>query len=289
MPEMPDNAILVGPARSGTTLACSLLNKLPDVVALDEPFERQRLQQVAGPEAFLAIVDQQFISQREMIETTGEALSTLSEGGSLANHYTTETVATTLRKRQVVLNKMRGVNRAGDFKLIIKHTLPFTAQLDELSKRYETFVLVRNPLAILASWNSIDAAYREGMIQPYVQPLADNDLLKRLADIDDRLERQVELLEWHFDQYRPALRTAKVVRYEDIVETSGQALKVIATSARTLDEDLESHNTNSLYDRALIWELKEKLIARRGAIWDFYAPKQVDQLFESLTWHPPLS
>lgn len=283
MPQSSDNAILVGPARSGTTLVCSLLNKLPDVVALDEPFERQRLQQLAGPDAFLSIVDQQFKSQRVMIETSGEALSTLSEGGSLANHYATESAATPLRKRQVVLEKMRGVNRAGDFKLIIKHTLPFTAQIEELSRRYETFALVRNPLAILASWNSIDAAYREGVIQPYVQPLADSDLLKRLAAISDRIERQVDLLEWHFDQYRPALRSANVVRYEDIVETGGGALAIIAGSARTLDEDLESHNTNSLYDRSLIWELKEKLIARRGAIWDFYAPKQVDQLFESLT------
>ncbi len=284
MPQSSDNAILVGPARSGTTLACSLLNKLPDVVALDEPFERQGLQQLAGSDAFLAIVDRQFTSQRVMIETTGEALSTLSEGGSLANHYATESATATLRKRQVVLDKMRGVSKTGDFKLIIKHTLPFTAQLDQLSERYETFVLVRNPLAILASWNSIDAAYREGMIQPYVQPLADDDLLKRLAGIDDRLERQVDLLEWHFDQYRPALRKAHIVRYEDIVETGGRALAVIAGTARNLDEDLESHNTNSLYDRALIWEIKEKLIARRGAIWDFYAPKQVDQLFESLTW-----
>ncbi len=153
----------------------------------------------------------------------------------------------------------------------------------KLSRRYETFALVRNPLAILASWNSIDAAYREGVIQPYVQPLADSDLLKRLAAISDRIERQVDLLEWHFDQYRPALRKAHIVRYENFVETGGGALAIIADSARTLDEDLESHNTNSLYDRSLIWELREKLIARRGAIWDFYAPKQVDQLFESLT------
>lgn len=287
MPHMSDNAILVGPARSGTTLACSLLNKLADVVALDEPFERRMLQQMAGPDAFLGIVDKQFQSQRATIEATGEAQSTLSECGLLANHYATEPEVTTLRKRQVVLNTMRGVSAARDFKLIIKHTLPFTAQLDELMRRYETFVLVRNPLAILASWNSIDAAYREGMIQPYVKPLADDDLPKRLASIDDRLERQVELLEWHFDQYRPVLRNAKVVRYEDIIETGGTALAVITASAEGLDENLESHNTNPLYDRELIWELKEKLIARRGAIWDFYAPKQVESLFESLAQPSP--
>lgn len=287
MMKSPDNAILVGPARSGTTLACGLLNKLADVVALDEPFERQRLQSLEGPDAFLAIVAEQFTSQRTMIETRGEAESTLSEGGDLANHYATQSAATTLRKRQVALNKMRDVNKVDDFKLIIKHTLPFTAQLDALTRRYETFVLVRNPLAILASWNSIDAAYREGTIQPYVQPLADGDLLARLSGIADRIERQVDLLEWHFDQYRPALQHANVVRYEDIVETGGRALAVITVSARKLDEDLESHNTNPLYDRDLIWELKEKLIARRGAIWDFYAPKQVECLFESLAAPSP--
>ena len=287
MTHAPDNVIFVGPARSGTTLACNLLNKIPNVVALDEPFERDLLQELAGPDAFLAAIADKFTSQRAMIETRGEAHSTLSEGGQLSNHYATEPSSTTLRKRQVALDKMRGVNVTRNFKLIIKHTLPFTALFHEIIKHYETFVIVRNPLAILLSWNSIDAAYRDGRIQPYVRPLTSDDLLQRLRILDDRFERQNTLLQWHFEQYRPALRAATVIRYENVVETNGKALRLIAPSARSLDEDMQSHNTNSLYDRNLIWELKEKLIATRGAIWDFYTPADVEQLFDDLTGSLP--
>ena len=38
VPEARDrNIVLTGPGRSGTTLTCFLLNKLPDTVALSEP------------------------------------------------------------------------------------------------------------------------------------------------------------------------------------------------------------------------------------------------------------
>lgn len=287
MTHSPDNAIFMGPARSGTTLACNLLNKLPNVVALDEPFERRLLQEMAGPDAFLAAIADKFTSQRAMIETRGEAHSTLSKGGQLSNHYATEPSSTTLRKRQVALDRMSGVNVTRRFKLIIKHTLPFTALFDELVQRYATFVIIRNPLAILASWNSIDAAYRDGRIQPYVRPLASTDLLERLRALGDRFARQITLLQWHFEQYRPALRAAKVVRYENVVDTNGKALRLIVPSARNLYEDLESHNTNPLYDRDLIWELKEKLLATRGAIWDFYTPSDVERLFDEMTGPSP--
>ena len=36
------NVVLTGLPRSGTTLACHLLNKLPDTVAVLEPFEAGR-------------------------------------------------------------------------------------------------------------------------------------------------------------------------------------------------------------------------------------------------------
>lgn len=283
MPQSPQDAILVGPARSGTTLACELLNKVSDVVALDEPFDRDRLRCIDDPGAFLALVAGQFRLQRAMIERHGEAESTLSEGGVLANHYATPSRSATLRKRQVTLDRMRDVSAPRNFKLVIKHTLPFTALFDDLFARYETFVIVRNPLAILASWNSIDAAYRQGSVQPYVQPLLKGDLAKRLEAIGDRLDRQIALLEWHFERYRPALRAARVVRYEDVVATGGRALELISPSCRQLELDLESHNTNPLYDRDAVFELKERLFNRRGcAFWDFYTPADADRLLDEL-------
>ncbi len=280
MASSADNVILAGPARSGTTLACRLLNLFPEVVALDEPFARSAMQAMEGPADLLADVARQFDEQRRMIETEGEARSTIAAGGDLGNHYADQFSTDIPRARQVVLDKIR-VDALPSFRLVIKHTLPFTAIIDDLSNRYPTFVLVRNPLAILASWNTIDAAYREGAIQSYAERLT-GDLASRLGDITDRLDRKIDLLRWHFERYLPALRRGSVIRYEDIVETGGNVLGTIASASpgtsRRLDQDLRSHNTNPLYDREVILRLKDRLLAAQGAFWDFYRPVDIERL-----------
>src|SRR6185503_12912735 len=42
-----------------------------------------------------------------------------------------------------------------DFVLCIKHNAGFLAMLDALAARFRTYAVVRNPLAILASWQTL--------------------------------------------------------------------------------------------------------------------------------------
>jgi hypothetical protein len=155
-----------------------------------------------------------------------------------------------------------------DFKLVIKHPVAFTALLPILRDRFEVFAVVRNPLAVLASWESVPFAQREGRLglRPQVAPEID----ARLQETEDRLERQLMLLDWFFASYASTLPRERVVRYEDIVSTGGTALAPLAASASGLRVGLESRNTALVYDRAHMRQLGSMLLDRDGPRWLAY-------------------
>src|SRR5208283_3114791 len=84
-----------------------------------------------------------------------------------------------------------------DFTLVIKHPVAFTALLSILIERFDVFAIVRNPLAVLASWESVPFLQREGRLglRNEIAP----QIAGRLEEIDDRLERQLTLLDWFFE------------------------------------------------------------------------------------------
>jgi hypothetical protein len=69
----------------------------------------------------------------------------------------------------------------------------FTALLPILAQRFPVFAMVRNPLAVLASWNSVDIPAKQGRV-PKAE-IYDQDLVHRMSSIDDRLDRQLSLLD----------------------------------------------------------------------------------------------
>ena len=69
------NVLITGTPRSGTTLLCSLLNKIPDVVALHEPMNVWDLPNCENAEAAADLI-QRFCDQtRRSLHEHGYALS----------------------------------------------------------------------------------------------------------------------------------------------------------------------------------------------------------------------
>lgn len=269
---------LVAPARSGSTWACELLNELDSVVALDEPFSRDDLSRldVAG---FLDLVEATFQAERQRIIKHGQAYSTKAQDKrTLNNHYGDVDSQTGLRSRQVELGLIDIDKKLPPgFTLVFKHTIPFTGVIDQLEAIYPTNVLIRNPLAILVSWNSINASYREGQIQPYANALT-GDLTDRLTSTN-RLERQVRLLEWHFERYL-VVPKERVFQYEDIVMAGLGPLKSIADPAA-------QRKTSPLVSRGIeemdeLFRLLKKLPSE-SPIFSFYDLGSIRKLYERMS------
>jgi hypothetical protein len=272
------NIVLTGLPRSGTTLACYLLNDLPNTVALLEPFEAGRFAGLLPErEAVADAMERWYGKTRRRALRKGE-VTTRHVGGKIPdNPFGPQSEGEEPRQWLASKGRIRiGKEIGRDFYLVVKDPPMFTALLPILVQRFPTFAVVRNPLAVLASWNSVDIPAREGRV-PRAEAY-DPDLARRLISIEDRLERQLGLLDWWCERFEQYLPQDHILRYEDIVGSGGRALAAIVPAAGGLDEPLSGRNTNDLYDRAEVAEIGYRLLESNGAYWHFYARESVKEL-----------
>jgi len=227
----PKVALIAGLHRSGTTLISRLLNSLPDVVALNEPMKVKNLQNLPDTDLFVAI--EEFLSStRSGLVSSHQAISRHTDGYATDNYFPGTMAENGLRKSVekdglVTFDKVL----SDDFLLVIKHNSAFTAYLDRLFPRYSCYGIIRNPLALLSSWQTVDMPVNRGHIP--VAEAIDPDLHKKLSFNDDILERQIIILNWFFDQYNRCLLPDRIIRYEDVIASGGNCLSIIAPAAQT--------------------------------------------------------
>jgi len=274
--------ILTGIARSGTTLTCSLLNKLPQCVALHEPMNPAELVDLNFPDAYLARVASFFAEQRASLLVSGTAVSKARDGRVPDNPFGSAPATAGLRPSTVKNQEVHFEKRLRpDFRLVVKHPNFFTATLTTLLTRYACYAIVRNPLAALLSWHSIQAPVNDGHL-PYGEAF-DAGLKADLAAEPDRLGRQLIILKWYYSRYATLLPRDHVIRYEELVSSGGRALAVIDPDAAALAEPLESRNTSKLYDAGLVRRLADRLLDDESIYGGFYGRADVEQLCASWT------
>ena len=277
------NIVLTGPPRSGTTLACWLLNKVPNTLALVEPIRPFGfVDPNASAETVRGATARFFHRQRRTAQELGVAQSKNVGGLVPSDPYASRSGGDGLRYQRAQEGTELGDVEVGDrglgpgFWLVVKDPATLSALLPHLVDRFPCYAVIRNPLAILASWDSVNHAARDG--HSPVSERFDEGLKEELASIPDRRSRQLRLLDWWFSRFRDHLPDNRIIRYEDIIATSGRALSTVNPSARALNETLESKNLNALYGRDGVPELAERLLESEGAYWDFYSRRDVEGL-----------
>jgi len=272
------NVVLTGLPRSGTTLACHLLNKLPDTVAVLEPFEAGRFAGLLPDrEAVGDAMERWYGKARRRALRKGE-VTTSHVGGEIPdNPFGARGEVEEPRRWIASKGRVRvGKELGEDFFLVVKDPPMFTALLPILAQRFPAFAMVRNPLAVLASWNSVDIPARQGRV-PKAE-IYDQDLVHRMSSIDNCLERQFSLLDWWYERFEQFLPKDHTIRYEDLVATGGRALAAVVPAAGGLDELLSERNANELYDREDVAWVGKRLLASEGAYWRFYSRESVEDL-----------
>src|SRR4051812_47992993 len=270
--------LITGTPRSGTTLLCSLLNKLPDTVALHEPMNVWDFPNCRDAGA-VADAIQGFCSEsRTTLRDHGYAMSK-HVGGEIPDNVAADKVnsrGTRLRHTEhgrVVVDKKLTEN----FTLALKHPVAFSALLQTLSQRFECFAIIRNPLATLASWNSL-AWLNVGKGHAPIGEKLDPEFRRKLADEPDVIERQLLILEWFYDRFRHSLPDKAMIKYEDLIASRGRELGKFFSAASGFDENLSSKNVNKYYDRDVMLDLGQRLLRREGPIWHFYSKRDVENL-----------
>lgn len=214
--------LLTGLPRSGTTLLCALLTGLPDTVALAEPMSAQKTDDpaeiIGNVHAFAADV-------RERALRLGVVPSKAIAGQVIDNFMEAPKEGSGLRR---VLSRTQdvavGKPLTNDFRLYIKHPALFTALARYLPESMHLYAMVRSPLAVLASWQTIDFPVHYGHI-PAAEKL-DPELRQILAAIPDRLDRQVAVMGWFLRQFS-RLPQGRVIRYEDLTANPAATLSAM--------------------------------------------------------------
>jgi hypothetical protein len=277
------NVLLTGTPRSGTTLICSLLNKLPDTVAVHEPIDVWDFAECRDGGAVADLIEHFCAETRKSLHEQGFAISKHVRGKIPDNVATDQVNRAGTRLRRTEHGRVdidKPLSR--DFTLAVKHPMAFSALLETLSERFECYAIIRNPLATLASWNSLAWFPLKDGHSPIGEKL-DVDLARDLAAKSDPLERQIHILEWFYDRFRRFLPERALIKYEDLIVSRGRELAKLFPAAAELDEELSSKNVNKYYDRALMTDLGERLLRRQGAIWNFYNKRDVESLLRDLS------
>ena len=242
--------LLTGIPRAGTSLCCRLAGELPNTVALAEPLMGNTFADIKDPaEACRRIFG--FMSQtRQRILAEGLAESVHVQGRLDDDMVAAATSDGTLRRTRTQHGDIR-IDKplTPDFTLLVKHNALFAALLSCLTPRFACIGLVRNPLAALASWQTVDLPVNRGRV-PAGEQFASH-LGTALDDQSDALQRQLIVLNWFFRQYEQHLPPERIVRYEDVVRTDGAVLfrALGHQPSEPLGEVLASRNANAAYGR----------------------------------------
>ena len=274
---------LTGVPRSGTTLCCHLLGRARGTVALFEPMEVQRLPRDRG--AAMAAIEAFFADSRASLAADGSAWSQQVDGRVPDNPFASHRGSDGQRRREAVRGRIRlDPPPPPGFALAIKHNAAFTALLPELASRMEVCAIVRNPLAVLASWHSVDLPVSRGRL-PAGEHF-DPDLARRLDAEPDRVSRQLLILDWLFDRYARHLPPSRVLAYETVVATGGVALAA-AFGLELAAQSLAERNASRLYSAQMCEELATRLQKDRGAWRSRYGDDEVAALLQRMRGGAP--
>lgn len=259
--------LLTGVPRGGTTLACQLLQGCHDTVALFEPIDVSRLpadRDTAVSEVLAFMVD-----ARAQLHRNATAPSKQVDGAVPDNPF-----SSTIANGRRALLASPGMIRvqpppARGFTLVVKHNAAFTALLPELSSRLRVLALVRHPLSVLASWNSVDLPVSHGRLPAGER--FDPALARALEPQADLLTRQLLVLDWFYSRFERILPASSILRYEEVVESQGAVLRTSAGLEGGSVAGLSERNASALYSRAAIPALVDALVRKPGR-WQHWYP-----------------
>lgn len=220
------------------------------------------------------MVDSTFATERTAILHSKRAAMKQFNQGLMTNSYSTEVNEEGLRISIADIGYVPIKKElTEDFFLAIKHNAAFCALLPALAQHYRCLAIVRNPLAVLLSWESLDIPVRTGNI-PVGQAL-DKELDLALADCPTILDKQLCILSWYFSQFRNTLGSHQIVPYEGIIASGGQSLFTALDIPSSEPIHLESKNKNPAYPAEKIESLTNVLVQRTDIYRGFYTASEI--------------
>ncbi|WP_395373951.1 sulfotransferase [Marinicella sp. W31] len=244
---MQKNCLITGLPRGGTSLFISLLAEASGHVCLSEPLWLKEMRDQANNKAqFVTSLQQQFETIRHDIRT-GQAIDVVVKKGTqaLPDNYFKKTDSGIKRKSHRINEPVLFAPELADKKIYVKANPVFAVCLEELIQfqAFDIMVVVRHPLAALMSWRTLNIPSSRGRIR-VLEKFSES--LQHIGQHTDRLQRQVLLMDWYFQQYSQIPKN-NIVYYEDLVSDPVSTLGRFVQTKTWPSWQLESQNANPAY------------------------------------------
>lgn len=246
-----------------------------------EPMTPSDFEPLKGRVAAVSLIEQFAANTRFQALTQGQVVSRQKEGVVPENPVSYEVSSSGLRQPETVLGSISVGKQIQnpDFTLVIKHNALFTALLPELREVFPVYGIVRNPLSVLASWNSVALPVNDGRVP--AGEMYSPELAELLADTPGRIERQLHILEWFCQNFARNLPN-RILRYEDFVAEPAVIGRSLSLSSLYSGSVQTRASRNQAYDLVLMEQLYRRLMRFGDAIWAFYSRDQITALMESI-------
>ncbi len=267
------NILLTGVPRSGTTLCCTLLNRCDGVLALVEPIPGDQWSAGLSASAAVARICE-CVDQTRTAAQSGAVPSLRVGDGFADNVVAGDGQSPGVRPVQSARGQVRlDSPMPADDTLVVKHNALFAALLPRLLERFPVVAVIRNPVAVLASWQTVDLPVHRGRIP--VGELFAPTLATSLEREPDVLTRQLMILDWFFDAYR-RVPPSRLVRYEDLVAGRATALGTIGDQQAIGAGLVGVTSRNTAYDPAVLRALASRLIEYGGTYLEQYTEEDLE-------------
>jgi len=279
-PALGPEGLIAGLPRAGTTLALTLLQTLPRVIALDEALREPELR-LATTSSDIAVITRRFLREQRRLAQDEGLVWTYNKEGVVSSDQFDGPIRNNLRSRTVNASWAKLPHPlTPKTMLVAKQPVVFTAALDVMAQIWPMIGVVRNPIAVLGSWNSVDFGIRTG--RAAVPERLHPDLQKQLEALPDQYDRQVALVHWFLGRLKQHLPADRLIRYEDIVSSGGSVLSVLVPEASSLNTPLETRNRSDSYDPGILLTVGERMLASEGPAWEVYSKAEASALLDEM-------
>ena len=185
----------------------------------------------ASPEDFVASLCREFDSVRRTILSGGSVLDRRHADGSPVTNYFSDPLPDGRRETAFTRRDIARPGLSADFVLGIKHNALYAAVLPEIvcSARFRVIAIVRDPIALLMSWQSLDLPISRGRLPagerfwPELAALGHAEL--------DLIDKQARIADLLFDRFARWSDRIAVIPYEIFTNDPEQLLTAAGVRA----------------------------------------------------------
>lgn len=265
MKQRPNNLIVTGIPRSGTTLVATLVDCMEDSVCLSEPdWQSLWSQEMSDRSQYVARISKDFDQVRaSLIGGDNVPDRRKTDGSAITNYFDRN------GNSQHEIHSIRRDGLTDGFLLGMKHNAHYTCVLPELVQKSDFLIIaiIRHPIPTILSWRSLDIPIRQGRL-----PAAERfwpEIPALWESTSDLLEIQVRIYGLFCARYQKFLGQLKLIRYEDLVQNTALLEKHLERNfVRSVP--VESHRPQSASPGTNVEQIKRYLRMFCPVAFEFY-------------------